>query len=222
VEAAGTTYRAGGGSTVPPPPISLQEPSRFRVFLEDVSEVSERWQLPPRERVSPRSRAPSISSRSRHVRVRLPPPPLFSRGASPPRTPLRAHSRDSPPLKSTQASRAPFARARHPFARSRSSVGGGSAPAHPPTRSLALSFGPGYDWRARVTTCVPGTEFGLEMTKADADWTGSRWRPAREPRRRHACPVPSRWVAGEQRALPDVLPLLGTLPARPAAVPRTR
>jgi hypothetical protein len=177
VEAAGTTYRAGGGSTVPPPPISLQEPSRFRVFLEDVSEVSERWQLPPRERVSPRSRAPSISSRSRHVRVRLPPPPLFLRGLRP-----RA----------------------------------------PPTRSLALSFGPGYDWRARVTTCVPGTEFGLEMTKADADWTGSRWRPAREPRRRHACPVPSRWVAGEQRALPDVLPLLGTLPARPAAVPRTR
>jgi hypothetical protein len=41
VEVAGTTYRAGGGNIVPPPPISLQEPGRFRVFLEDVSEVSE-------------------------------------------------------------------------------------------------------------------------------------------------------------------------------------
>jgi putative endonuclease len=45
------------------------------VFPEDISGVSEQWQLPPEERVSPRSRAPSISSRSHHVRVRLPPPP---------------------------------------------------------------------------------------------------------------------------------------------------
>lgn len=75
MEAAGTTHRAGGGNIVPPPPISLHEPSRLPVFLEDVSEVSERRQLPPRERVNPRSRAPSISSRSRYVRVRLPPPP---------------------------------------------------------------------------------------------------------------------------------------------------
>jgi hypothetical protein len=28
---------SGGGSIVPPSPISLQEPGRFRVFLEDVS-----------------------------------------------------------------------------------------------------------------------------------------------------------------------------------------
>jgi hypothetical protein len=41
VEAAGTTDRAGGGNIVPPPPISLHEPSRFRVFLEDISEVGE-------------------------------------------------------------------------------------------------------------------------------------------------------------------------------------
>jgi hypothetical protein len=47
----------------------------LRVLLEDVSEVSERQQLQPRERASSRSRAPSISSRSRHVRVRLPPLP---------------------------------------------------------------------------------------------------------------------------------------------------
>lgn len=75
VEAAGRSYRAGGGSIVSPPPTCLHEPGRFRVFLEDVSEVSERPQPPPRERVSPRSRAPSISSRSRRFRVRLPPPP---------------------------------------------------------------------------------------------------------------------------------------------------
>lgn len=37
-----------------------------------------------------------------------------------------------------------------------------------------LFFGPEYDWRARVTTCVPGVEFELLMTRADADWTGSR------------------------------------------------
>ncbi|HEX7780351.1 MAG TPA: SRPBCC domain-containing protein [Vicinamibacterales bacterium] len=37
-----------------------------------------------------------------------------------------------------------------------------------------LFFGPEYDWRARVTKCVPDEEFELEMTRADADWTGSR------------------------------------------------
>ena len=76
LEAAGTTYRVSGGNIVPPPPISLQEVGRFRVFCADVSEVSQRPQLLPRERVSPRSRAPSISSQSRPFRVRLPPPPL--------------------------------------------------------------------------------------------------------------------------------------------------
>src|SRR5262245_1453996 len=75
VEAAGTTFRVGGGNIVPPPPISLHEPSRFRVFLEDISEVAQRRQLPLNERVSPRSRAPSESSKMRYVRVRLPPPP---------------------------------------------------------------------------------------------------------------------------------------------------
>jgi uncharacterized protein YndB with AHSA1/START domain len=37
-----------------------------------------------------------------------------------------------------------------------------------------LWFGPEYDWRARVTRCVPDLEFELEMTRADADWTGTR------------------------------------------------
>jgi len=37
-----------------------------------------------------------------------------------------------------------------------------------------LWFGPEYDWRARVTRCVPDAEFELELTRADADWTGSR------------------------------------------------
>lgn len=37
-----------------------------------------------------------------------------------------------------------------------------------------LGFGPGYDWRARVTRCEPGRAFELEMTRADGDWTGTR------------------------------------------------
>jgi uncharacterized protein YndB with AHSA1/START domain len=37
-----------------------------------------------------------------------------------------------------------------------------------------LWFGPEYDWRARVTRCVPDSEFELEMLRADADWTGTR------------------------------------------------
>src|SRR5437868_2209353 len=37
-----------------------------------------------------------------------------------------------------------------------------------------LDFGPGYEWRARVTRCVPGREFELEFTSALEDWVGSR------------------------------------------------
>jgi uncharacterized protein YndB with AHSA1/START domain len=39
-----------------------------------------------------------------------------------------------------------------------------------------LWFGPEYDWRARVTRCDPGSEFELEMTRADKDWQGTRVR----------------------------------------------
>ena len=38
----------------------------------------------------------------------------------------------------------------------------------------SLGFGPGYDWRARVTRAVPNRAFELTITVADADWTGSR------------------------------------------------
>jgi hypothetical protein len=48
--------------------------------------------------------APSVSYRNTIFRVRLPPPPFLIRGAPPPRTPLRAHSR-GPTIP------APFARA---------------------------------------------------------------------------------------------------------------
>ena len=68
---------ASGGTTAPPPPISLQNSGRFRVCPEDAGELGERRQLPPTERVSPRSRAPSASYRSRAFRVQLPPPPPF-------------------------------------------------------------------------------------------------------------------------------------------------
>jgi uncharacterized protein YndB with AHSA1/START domain len=37
-----------------------------------------------------------------------------------------------------------------------------------------LDFGPEYQWRARVTRAIPDTEFELELTNADADWTGTR------------------------------------------------
>ena len=36
-----------------------------------------------------------------------------------------------------------------------------------------LSFGPGYDWAATVTRCVPDAEFELELTRADTDWRGT-------------------------------------------------
>ena len=37
-----------------------------------------------------------------------------------------------------------------------------------------LFFGPGYDWRAKVTRCVPGSAFELLLTDADQDWVGTR------------------------------------------------
>ncbi len=37
-----------------------------------------------------------------------------------------------------------------------------------------LWFGPEYDWRAKVTRCVPDSEFEVEMTRADSDWMGTR------------------------------------------------
>lgn len=37
-----------------------------------------------------------------------------------------------------------------------------------------LWFGPQYDWRAKVTRCVPGAEFELELTRADKEWLGTK------------------------------------------------
>lgn len=37
-----------------------------------------------------------------------------------------------------------------------------------------LGFGPGYDWRARVTRAHRPGHFELEFAHADADWLGSR------------------------------------------------
>ena len=36
-----------------------------------------------------------------------------------------------------------------------------------------LWFGPEYDWRGRVTKCVPGAEFEMKVIDADEDWTGT-------------------------------------------------
>jgi uncharacterized protein YndB with AHSA1/START domain len=43
-----------------------------------------------------------------------------------------------------------------------------------------LGFGPEYEWRARVTRCVPDAEFELEMVRADRH--GTRVTPRLEPR----------------------------------------
>jgi uncharacterized protein YndB with AHSA1/START domain len=45
-----------------------------------------------------------------------------------------------------------------------------------------LSFGPKYNWRARVIRCVPPKEFELEFVQADNDWVGSRVGFVLEPR----------------------------------------
>jgi uncharacterized protein YndB with AHSA1/START domain len=37
-----------------------------------------------------------------------------------------------------------------------------------------LYFGPGYDWRAKVTRYVPGSEFELQMTETHVDWAKSQ------------------------------------------------
>jgi uncharacterized protein YndB with AHSA1/START domain len=40
--------------------------------------------------------------------------------------------------------------------------------------TYVLFFGPEYDWRGRVSRCVPDSAFELEITQADADWMGTR------------------------------------------------
>ena len=37
-----------------------------------------------------------------------------------------------------------------------------------------LGFGQGYAWQAKISNCVPGSEIEWEMTRADADWLGTR------------------------------------------------
>ncbi|HEU4786758.1 MAG TPA: SRPBCC domain-containing protein [Gemmatimonadaceae bacterium] len=41
---------------------------------------------------------------------------------------------------------------------------------------FSLGFGPGYDWRARVTQRRPSTDFELQLIDADPDWMGTRVR----------------------------------------------
>jgi len=37
-----------------------------------------------------------------------------------------------------------------------------------------LGFGSGVEWQARVTRCLPPTAFEVEITRAGADWIGTR------------------------------------------------
>jgi uncharacterized protein YndB with AHSA1/START domain len=46
----------------------------------------------------------------------------------------------------------------------------------------ALHFGPGYDWTATVTRCVPDEAFELEIAGAGPDWDGTRVGVRLEPR----------------------------------------
>jgi len=43
-----------------------------------------------------------------------------------------------------------------------------------PGAEYTLGFGPGYEWRARVTRCVPNREFELRIVGADDEWIGTR------------------------------------------------
>lgn len=54
-----------------------------------------------------------------------------------------------------------------------------------PGAQFELSFGPACSGQARVTCYQPCTAFELEMTSADADWTGTRVRLEVEPRGSH-------------------------------------
>jgi uncharacterized protein YndB with AHSA1/START domain len=49
-------------------------------------------------------------------------------------------------------------------------------------REFRLYFGPEHDWRARVTRCVTGSEFELELVRAEDEWTGTRVGFQLEPR----------------------------------------
>ena len=45
-----------------------------------------------------------------------------------------------------------------------------------------LDFGPGFDWRARVTACEPPTRFEFTLTASMDDWLGTRVLVALEER----------------------------------------
>ena len=66
-----------------------------------------------------------------------------------------------------------------------------------PGADIDLSFGPAYNWSARVTSYRPSTAFELEMTRADADWTGTRVRIDLEPRGPHT------WLRFRHSGWPD-------------------
>jgi uncharacterized protein YndB with AHSA1/START domain len=38
----------------------------------------------------------------------------------------------------------------------------------------SLWFGPKFEWVGKVTQCIPLQRFELEITRADADWTGTK------------------------------------------------
>src|SRR5437868_11709062 len=43
-----------------------------------------------------------------------------------------------------------------------------------PGAEYSLDFGPGYNWKGKVTRYVPGSAFELQMTDAHPDWLNTR------------------------------------------------
>jgi uncharacterized protein YndB with AHSA1/START domain len=60
-----------------------------------------------------------------------------------------------------------------------------------------LAFGPEYDWRARVATCIPPSRFELILTRADGDWNDTRVRFTLESREG------STWVRFQHAGWPE-------------------
>ena len=86
-----------------------------------------------------------------------------------------------------------------------------------------LNFTPDYHWRAVVACCVTDSEFELQITKADGDWTGTFVGFRLEaPREENLDPVPALGLARAQRTLPCLVPLLGDVSADPEAISRIR
>ena len=86
-----------------------------------------------------------------------------------------------------------------------------------------LGFGPGYDWRATASQWLPDSAFELKFTDADGDWQGTRvgFRLVRKKGHYFGFVLPS-GLAGTERALPNLMLLLGNVFETAETLCRTR